>query len=215
MFVRQIKQNQDKGFTLVELVIVMMLISVFVAITTFSLSTVFNTRAKKAAGIVDEMMSQCKIYNLSGRTCFLRIYQEDGNTICELDGCTVRDSEDFASVYVKTGEYDYRVISDDSITVTGKKIINDSSRDYVISKDEGNQNELILSYDHVTGAFTAFFYREKGTDSTNGTDLFSESAGSDTVSLEQGEIVISRGAKVFTIEMNRLTGLSELEQEGA
>jgi len=58
--------KDNKGFTLIELMVVIAIIGVIVGAMTYSINSVSSTRAKKAASDLSALISQCRVDTLSG-----------------------------------------------------------------------------------------------------------------------------------------------------
>lgn len=60
-----IKSN-NKGYTLVELIVVVAIIGILAGTLTLSIGLVSTNRTRKAAQTLDDMLSQCRVLTLSG-----------------------------------------------------------------------------------------------------------------------------------------------------
>ncbi len=61
-----LRQN-NKGFTLLELIVVIAIIGILSVLSTSFISLAFSERASEAADVVHSLMSECKTASLSGR----------------------------------------------------------------------------------------------------------------------------------------------------
>ena len=71
--------KNNKGFSLVELIVVVAILGVCVGIVSMSLSTIFSSRAKKCANEISSLLSQCKVSAMSrSGSVYLKIFGFDG-----------------------------------------------------------------------------------------------------------------------------------------
>lgn len=66
----RIKNN--KGFSLVELIIVIAILSALTAVTSLSINTIGRSKTMSVIEEVDTMLSRCKAENLSGLNCYVQ-----------------------------------------------------------------------------------------------------------------------------------------------
>ena len=94
--VNKLKENR-RGFSLVELIVVMAIMAALVLAVTMSLSVVSNLRARSAARRLDAMLSQCKIENLSGHKTELKLWYDSADNVYRADlirdGSSVKEEE--------------------------------------------------------------------------------------------------------------------------
>ena len=92
--------KNNKGFTLVELIVVIALMAIIAGVSSYTISTVSNQELKDFANNYDAMLSQCQIETMSGmRNPVLEIaVNRDGeyratlySTTTRNDGSTVRE----------------------------------------------------------------------------------------------------------------------------
>lgn len=69
----QKKKRNNKGFSLIELIAVIAILGILAVIAGGSLSGVASMRSRKAAGLTQAMMAQCRLDNLSGRSSTLTL----------------------------------------------------------------------------------------------------------------------------------------------
>lgn len=72
------EKNNNKGFSLIELVVVIAILAIAVGLSYNSFSTVFGARSKKAAETVTALMSQSKVNAMSGKKNVMRISFKKG-----------------------------------------------------------------------------------------------------------------------------------------
>ena len=74
--------KNDKGFTLLELVVVIAILGILAGVMSYSISSVSTTRAKKVTSDLNALISQCRVDTLSGSPIptYLEILKE-GDTL--------------------------------------------------------------------------------------------------------------------------------------
>ena len=70
-------KRNNKGFSLIELMVVIAMLVIFVGVMATSLAPMFARQAQTAAATMNEMLAKCKVYSMtySGET-YLRLYVE-------------------------------------------------------------------------------------------------------------------------------------------
>ena len=65
------RSKQNRGFSLIEIIIVVALLGLFIAITAASLSLIFSTQASKCANDMNNLIAKCKMNSMSrqGNVC--------------------------------------------------------------------------------------------------------------------------------------------------
>lgn len=71
--------KHKKGFTLVELIVVIAILGILAASTSVSISLISGRKARQAAHTIDSLLSQCRVSTLSGaKNPYLSIAETDG-----------------------------------------------------------------------------------------------------------------------------------------
>lgn len=126
-------KKNDRGFTLVEIIVVVVIMGVLVGIISLSISSVFSSRARRCAAEIDAYISMCKV-NCMSRAGDIRIIL-DVDTNGSIRG----------RYYEDTDLVDTAIFSDSNVTAiftTGG-----------IDTDLSITDTLTLSFDRSTGAF--------------------------------------------------------------
>ncbi|MBQ8943513.1 MAG: prepilin-type N-terminal cleavage/methylation domain-containing protein, partial [Clostridia bacterium] len=72
-------KNNNKGFSLVELLVVVVIMGIAVSIVTGSFISMYNARSKKATETLDAVIAQAKVDAMSGRDCRAVLEYSDGS----------------------------------------------------------------------------------------------------------------------------------------
>ena len=73
-------KKNNKGFTLVELVVTFTILAILTVVTSLSLSVIFKNRAREAASDIDSLLTSCRVSALcgEGKTPYVLIKKESG-----------------------------------------------------------------------------------------------------------------------------------------
>ena len=186
-------KNNNKGFSLIELVVVMALVIVLTTIASMPLVNIYKARAKSAAETVNSMMSQSKINALSGTENEMWLYYDNDakHYVCLLrytNGDTMGEiykTETFgnANLTIKIGSHEWPA--------------------------RGAEKGLVrLKFDCKTGKITSFW---KGTYTITNGVMTAVTKGSGQYS---SKIIKFISDKEYDIKLTEETGLIELEYKG-
>lgn len=78
-------KKNNKGFSLIELIVVMAVIAIVAAISTYSYNNVTIHRVKTFINECDALLAQCKIETMSGEDTAFRIEKNNNGVIAYLD----------------------------------------------------------------------------------------------------------------------------------
>lgn len=128
-------KHNNKGFSMIELIVVVAILIVAVGVTATSLRTMYNARSLKAAKTIDGMISQSKINAMSGKknTFVLRYSEDDGCYFCEL-------------VDAAGNAYESEQVGNNSLEVT------------IDSANNVKENNLEIRFNGDTGAIKTLKY---------------------------------------------------------
>lgn len=134
-------QKDNKGFSLVELIIVVTLITVLGAGITFTVGLIFSGNAKTCAGAVKTAVNDCKVNCMSKTDAYMEITR--GSDDCVYVQHFVKNAGD-----ADYSEYtDRQKIGRENVTVE----FGDSKTAALTSLSGGNK--ITISYDRGTGGF--------------------------------------------------------------
>lgn len=96
-------KNDRRGFTLVELMVVVAIMGILTGVMSLSVSTVSSARTKRCASEIDAYISMCKV-NAMSRAADVKIvlYKDSDGNICGnyYEGDAVKSSEVFSDARV-------------------------------------------------------------------------------------------------------------------
>lgn len=142
-------KNNNKGFSIVELVVVVAIMAVAVSLVSYSFASVYRARSKRAAETLDAVISQCKIDAMSGLDCALEIALDDGDYYVNL--YRVQESGDLTATPYKTE----KLASDRlSITVGDDAVETDPLIVRFNSSDGSIDSAVIGTTDYLESAST-------------------------------------------------------------
>jgi len=133
-------KKNNRGFTLVEIIVVVVIMGVLVGIISLSISSVFSSRARRCASEMDAYISMCKVNSMSRAGCIYIVLDLDGDG--NIRGRYYEDSDyvpDDASLR------DTATFSDSNVAAT----FTTGGTETALS----DTNTLTLSFDRNTGAF--------------------------------------------------------------
>ncbi|NCB51809.1 MAG: prepilin-type N-terminal cleavage/methylation domain-containing protein [Clostridia bacterium] len=126
-------KNNNRGFTLVEIIVVVVIMGVLVGIISLSISSVFSSRARRGAAEIDAYISMCKVNSMSraGDISIILDLDENGSIRGRYyEDASLKDTAIFADANVTA-----------TFTTGG------------VETDLSDTDTLTLSFDRNTGAF--------------------------------------------------------------
>ncbi len=130
---KSIKNN--KGFTLVELLIVIALMGALVVVCVGPLASVYKARAKSAANEIGAMLSESKIDSLSGKTNEFHLTFDGSTFICSL----IQEGSELKSENIGNKKT--------SIDVEGSSLNSDADKELVIKFNNQSGKVESAEYD--------------------------------------------------------------------
>lgn len=72
------KKLNNRGFTLVELIVVIAILGILSGVMSYSVNQIFSSRARKFADEYDALLTQCRVSTLSGAKApvYVKLYQD-------------------------------------------------------------------------------------------------------------------------------------------
>ena len=128
----------NKGFTLIELIVVIAMMSVIVGSSISLFGSVSNQKIKNFTSTFDDMVSQCKVETASGTP----------KTALELQ---VTNGEYRAVIYKNYGETNQTVIKD---VFLGKDSLICEVNSYAFDFQATGDNAIVFYFDRTTGEMT-------------------------------------------------------------
>ena len=129
--------KSNKGFSLIEMLVVIMLLGLLVGMLVPALTPMISSEARKCASQVDALLAKGKVYAMSrSADVYIRIYEENG----KIWGEHLEGTESITSEMLGNGKM--------SVTVT----MPDGSTKYTVNAT----NHLYVSFHRATGALRVF-----------------------------------------------------------
>ena len=130
-------KKNNRGFSYVELIIVLGMLTALVTVVAGGMSVAWGARASKAANSVDSLLSQCKVNALSGEDNYIQIIYAE---------------KDSAERYTADGYYAELYRDGSSEPYKSDNIAN--NRIHISFQDEeiGTENAIQIKFNQETGA---------------------------------------------------------------
>ncbi len=134
--------KNDRGFTLIELIIVIAILGVLLGVASYSIGYVSTTKAKNFSTKLSALISQCRVDTLSG---------SPADTYLEV---TLEDDGYYGTLYEGKNGDDPVVKSREKL---GPKNLSCTYIDAVTEKtvDDTDNNNIKVSFTRATGAFSS------------------------------------------------------------
>lgn len=179
-----------KGYSLVELVIVVAIMAVLASLMVFGAGALTGYKAKSAAEKFVSYMDDAKTSSMAFDSVSLKLYLKNNKFVCDVS----RYKYTFDSLGNKTlveDQVQSYELGGSSISIV-VKMLDDADVSYnILNRD------VVITFDGSSGAFNKAIVSESGTVVDNSRYI--------------DEIIISQGSKVYKIKCIRLTGKFYLE----
>lgn len=153
------EKNNNKGFSLIELVVVIAILAIAGGLTYNSLSTIYSARSKKAAETVSAVISQSKVNAMSGKKNVMTItFKEDkdpnsGETkeayFCELHYINANNT-------VSDEAYETQAVGNDSLRISVNSPTDKNTTYTLIEPEDGSTavqvDKIEIEFNLDTGA---------------------------------------------------------------
>ncbi len=168
------EKNNNKGFSLIELVVVIAILAIAGGLTYNSLSTIYGARSKKAAETVSAVMSQSKVNAMSGRKNVMTITFKEGK---EPNSGETKEGY-FCELYyinangkVSDEAYETQVVGNDTLRISVRDT-SDSTKFYtLIEPEEGSTDTKVdkieIEFNLDTGAVKRVSAIKEGNEPVN------------------------------------------------
>ena len=145
-------KSNNKGYTLIELLIVIAMIVALTSLGTGGFVTLSHARANKAANSLDSLIAQSKVNALSGQENYL-IVRYDDEADCYVPGLhSVTKDQVTGSETISDTPYDSVELGNDLLTIEMEVYSGSSlTRKAVTGKGESNKSGIIMRFNEKTG----------------------------------------------------------------
>lgn len=134
-------KRDDRGLSLVEMIIVIAILAVVSGIVVLGISAAISKPAEECARKIQQSLQSARVYTMGKQTLSLKFYMKNGCVYVE-ETATLPDGSSNTKTPVK--------ISAKGVKVSFRQ---DGATDYSDLGVKGSANELTLSYDRATGGF--------------------------------------------------------------